>query len=92
MSEEPIRSRFKRATSYVQNTRPDTKLTNEQKLKFYKFYKQATEGDIYIPQPMFFQIEQRAKYNAWKSVEGLKKEDAMRHYLFLMKQIHQVEF
>ena len=42
-------------------------LSNEQKLKFYGLYKQATEGNITSAQPYFFNVVERAKWDAWYS-------------------------
>ena len=45
---------------------------------------QATEGDVKGSQPYRVQIEARAKWDAWNSVKGLSKEEAMRKYIELM--------
>lgn len=63
--------------------------TNEEKLLFYKYYKQATEGDCKGTQPWAVNYEARAKWDAWDSVRGLSKEDAMRKYCELYLDISQ---
>lgn len=35
-------------------------------------------------QPYRVQVESRAKWDAWNSVKGLSKEDAMKKYIELM--------
>ena len=40
-------------------------LSNEQKLKFYGYYKQVTVGVVNTPQPYFFNVFERAKWDAW---------------------------
>tara|TARA_B100001093_G_C26504663_1_gene874831 strand:- start:295 stop:576 length:282 start_codon:yes stop_codon:yes gene_type:complete len=56
-------------------------LSDEDKLFLYKYYKQATIGDINIEEPSFFNFVARQKYNAWKSIEGESKESCMIHYI-----------
>ena len=56
-------------------------LSDEDKLFLYKYYKQATIGDINIEEPSFFNFVARKKYNAWKSIEGESKESCMIHYI-----------
>lgn len=40
-------------------------LSNDQKLKFYGLYKQVSEGNITTAQPYFFNVVERAKWDAW---------------------------
>ena len=56
-------------------------LSDEDKLFLYKYYKQATIGDINIQEPSFFDFVGKQKYNAWKSVKGETKESCMIHYI-----------
>ena len=46
---------------------------------------QATEGDVKGSQPWAAQFEKRAKYDAWASVKGMSKEEAMQNYVELME-------
>ena len=55
--------------------------TNEEKLNLYKYYKQATVGDVNIPQPGFLDFTGKAKWNAWNSVKGTTSENAMQLYI-----------
>ena len=55
--------------------------TNEEKLNLYKYYKQATIGDINIPQPGFLDFTGKAKWSAWNSVKGITSENAMQMYI-----------
>ncbi|OXB52442.1 UNVERIFIED_CONTAM: hypothetical protein H355_001938 [Colinus virginianus] len=56
-------------------------LTDDQRLEFYKYYKQATEGDCCKPAPGFFSFEEKAKHKAWVSVKNMSKEEAQRKYI-----------
>ena len=41
---------------------------------------QATVGDVEGSQPWAVQMEARAKWDAWNSVKGMPKEEAMKQY------------
>eukprot|EP01115_Flamella_aegyptia_P001265 TRINITY_DN12063_c0_g1_i1.p1 TRINITY_DN12063_c0_g1~~TRINITY_DN12063_c0_g1_i1.p1 ORF type:complete len:98 (-),score=27.47 TRINITY_DN12063_c0_g1_i1:276-569(-) len=77
MSEE----QFKKAVYYVQNSPADPNASNDDKLKVYALYKQATVGDVNIGQPWAVQFEARAKWDAWKALEGIDKESAREQYI-----------
>jgi diazepam-binding inhibitor (GABA receptor modulating acyl-CoA-binding protein) len=50
--------------------------------KIYGLYKQATLGDANPnDQPYFYQVEARAKFDAWLTYKGTSKEDAMKAYI-----------
>eukprot|EP01136_Pigoraptor_vietnamica_P042929 Opistho-1_new@17688 len=55
--------------------------SNEQKLKFYSAFKQATEGPCDKPKPSFWDVVAKAKWDAWKGLGNMSKEDAMRMYV-----------
>ena len=50
--------------------------TNEELLKLYALYKQASEGNVTGERPTGFDFKGAAKYDAWKDLEGLGKEEA----------------
>eukprot|EP00757_Euglenozoa_sp_SAG-D1_P003135 gene3135-2137_t len=56
-------------------------LNNDQKLKIYSLYKQSTEGDVKGNQPWAVQVQARAKWDAWKTCNGMGKKDAMQEYI-----------
>lgn len=56
-------------------------MSDDVRLLYYALYKQATLGDCLIPKPSIFSITQRAKWTAWKDLEGLSQHDAMRRYI-----------
>jgi hydroxymethylglutaryl-CoA reductase (NADPH) len=62
-------------------------------MKIYGLYKQSTVGDINISKPGFFStdLKAKAKYDAWKKYEGLKKEDAMLEYIKTVQELVQAE-
>ena len=81
-----LEDRFKKAVWLIRNGPPQKDTSNATKLKFYQYYKQATEGDVTGSQPWAVQVEARAKWEAWNSVKGMSKEDAMHRYIDLLMQ------
>jgi diazepam-binding inhibitor (GABA receptor modulating acyl-CoA-binding protein) len=62
--------------------------SNENLLKIYSLYKQATEGDVNIDKPSNpFDMVGNAKYNAWDKLKGISKEEAMKQYVDLVKSL-----
>lgn len=61
--------------------------TNEMMLKFYSFYKQATEGPCKLSRPGFWDPIGRYKWDAWSSLGDMTKEEAMIAYVEEMKKI-----
>lgn len=56
-------------------------------LKFYSLYKQATEGKCTQPKPAFWAVVNKAKWDAWKALGNMPKEEAMRQYVEELKQV-----
>lgn len=59
--------------------RPDS----DDLLKLYSLYKQATEGDIdpQTPAPGMFDFVNKAKFDAWKKLQGTSADAAMEDYI-----------
>jgi len=55
--------------------------SNDEKLKLYKYFKQATVGDINTARPGMLDFAGKAKWDAWNSVKGVSKNDAEIHYV-----------
>ena len=64
-----------------------SKPSNEELLKIYGLYKQATEGDNTTERPGGFDFVAAAKYNAWMNLKGKSKEDATKEYIELINNI-----
>lgn len=80
-----IQQEFEAAVANSKNL-PDQ--SNENLLKIYGLYKQATEGDVNIEKPTnFFDFKAIAKYNAWEELKGVPKEEAMKRYIELVKEL-----
>ena len=65
---------------------PD-KPDNMTMLKLYSLYKQSTEGDVEGKRPGFTDMVGRAKYDAWATVKGQGKDDAMQAYVDLVESL-----
>ena len=62
--------------------------SNEELLKLYALYKQATEGDNIEERPGGFDFKAIAKYDAWKELTGKGKEVASSEYIELVDSLH----
>ncbi|GAB1598346.1 acyl-CoA-binding domain-containing protein 5-like isoform X1 [Argonauta hians] len=61
--------------------------SNEMLLKFYAFYKQATEGQCTDPKPNFWDVVKKAKWEAWNKLGKMSTEEAMSCYVDQLKTI-----
>jgi len=61
--------------------------SNEELLRLYGLYKQATEGDNEEERPGGFDFKAAAKYNAWLMLKGKSKEDANTAYVELVTEL-----
>ncbi len=76
---------FKEAAAGAKNLpeKPD----NDTLLKLYAFYKQGTEGDVHGEAPGFMDFVGRAKYEAWKELQGTDQDTARQQYVDLVSQL-----
>ena len=76
---------FNQAVKYVKNLKE--KPTNEELGNLYKYYKQATVGDINKEKPSFVYYKEVAKWEAWNSVKGLNKHNSEVEYVKLVNNL-----
>lgn len=62
-------------------------VTSKTKLILYAQYKQATEGDVTTSRPSLLDLLGRAKWDAWKSQQGLKPSEAKSQYVESLARI-----
>ncbi|KAJ1426595.1 putative acyl-CoA-binding protein [Ochromonadaceae sp. CCMP2298] len=60
---------------------PTKSLSNETKLMIYSLYKQADVGPCNTERPGIFDQVGRTKWDSWKQLGDMSKEDAMRQYI-----------
>ena len=61
--------------------------SNEELLKLYGLYKQATEGDNETERPGGFDFKAAAKYNAWLNFKGKSKNEATEEYISFVGEL-----
>ena len=82
MTSDKLSNDFEDAVNYVNNNK-DLNISSDEKLSLYKYFKQATIGNINISKPSILTLNQEPllKYNAWLSVKNSSKENAMTEYI-----------
>lgn len=64
------------------------KPSNDVLLQLYSLYKQATAGDVNTEPPSNpFDFVNKAKHDAWASIKGKSKQDAMQEYVNLVNTL-----
>ncbi|KAG0764980.1 hypothetical protein G6F33_002109 [Rhizopus arrhizus] len=78
-----ILQRYNKALHFVQNLPASSNFqpTKNQKLELYALYKQVSEGNINTQRPGLFDVVGRAKWDAWKKLEGMTRLEAMHLYV-----------
>lgn len=76
-----LKERFDQTAAYVKTANFSKPVPDDRKLLVYKFFKQATVGDVQGGQPYAIQFEARAKWDAWNTVKGMSKDAAMEAYI-----------
>lgn len=62
--------------------------SEELMLRFYSYYKQATQGPCKSPKPVFWQVVKKSRWEAWSKLgDTLTREDAMNRYVEELKGI-----
>jgi acyl-CoA-binding protein len=80
-----LKAKFTKAAEDVKglSERPD----NDTLLKLYALYKQGSDGDVSGPKPGFFDFVGTAKYEAWAKLKGMKGDEAMQKYVYLVTKL-----
>jgi diazepam-binding inhibitor (GABA receptor modulating acyl-CoA-binding protein) len=80
-----VKKQFEAAQAEVKkfSRRPE----NEDMLRLYAHYKQATAGDASGERPGAFNLVDRAKYDAWARLKGTESTKAMADYVKLVERL-----
>jgi acyl-CoA-binding protein len=80
-----LQKKFDAAVADVQKLkkRPD----DEDMLRLYALYKQASAGDVSGDRPGAFSFVDRAKYDAWSKLKGTDSQKAMQSYVTLVERL-----
>ena len=81
-----LKDEFEQAVADSKNL--SEKPSNDTLLQLYSLYKQATEGDLNTDPPSNpFDFVAKAKYEAWTSLKGKTKDEAMQEYVVLVESL-----
>lgn len=80
-----LQSRFEDASQAV--TKLSEAPDNLSKLRLYALYKQATKGDCLDERPGMMDFVGKAKWDAWKALEGITQDDAREQYIGLVEEL-----
>lgn len=69
------------------SSKPD----NADLLDLYKYFKQATAGDVSGERPGMMNFAGRMKYDAWASLKGMSKADAEAAYVAKVKGLLEAD-
>tara|TARA_Y100000389_G_C17206272_1_gene386183 strand:- start:316 stop:609 length:294 start_codon:yes stop_codon:yes gene_type:complete len=72
----------------INNINNINKIDDKIKLKFYKYYKQATIGDCNTLQPYLIDFKNKIKWEAWNSIKGMSSNKAKYLYIMLFQSIN----
>ncbi|MEQ8926888.1 MAG: acyl-CoA-binding protein [Fulvivirga sp.] len=61
--------------------------SNEELLKLYALYKQATEGDNNEERPGGFDFKAIAKHDAWAELKGKSNDESKTEYVALVENL-----
>lgn len=74
-----LESTFDSAAKYLQELAAT--LSSEKLLFFYARYKQVNDGPCNTSKPGFFDFKGKQKWEAWKSLQDMTKDNAMKEYI-----------
>lgn len=76
-----LQQQFESTVDFAQSADSGINMNNDQKLKLYALYKQATEGDVTGSKPGRMKVVARTKYIAREAYKGISTDDAMQAYI-----------
>ncbi|XP_027203256.2 acyl-CoA-binding domain-containing protein 5-like [Dermatophagoides pteronyssinus] len=84
-----IEQQFDAAVKVIQSLPKDGffQPSNEMRLRFYAFFKQATEGPNQTKRPAFYDIINRYKWDAWTKCGQMSRQEAMQLYVDELKKV-----
>jgi diazepam-binding inhibitor (GABA receptor modulating acyl-CoA-binding protein) len=82
---EELENEFNKAAKDIKDS--GKSFDNDTLLKLYGYFKQSTMGDCDTSCPSFFQLKEKAKWEAWNNYKGMKKSHAMKKYIKLVEEL-----
>ncbi|KAI9357475.1 acyl CoA binding protein-domain-containing protein [Pilaira anomala] len=88
-SDRYISQRYNKALYIVQHLPNSSNVqpTKDQRLELYSYYKQVSQGNLKTPRPGIFDVVGRAKWDAWKKLEGMTELEAKHAYVEILLQV-----
>lgn len=83
-----LSKKFERAAKDAQNLKK--RPADEDMLRLYALYKQASVGDVSGDRPGAFDFVGRAKYDAWSRLKGTTQDKAMKSYVDLVERLKKL--
>ena len=81
MADQQLDAKFEKSCTLLRVKGDKLSLSDEQKLKFYGLFKQATEGKCNTSCPGFFDFTGKAKWNAWNNLGEMSSLKAKEEYI-----------
>ncbi len=76
---------FAQAAADVKNL--TSKPSNDDLLQLYALFKQSIVGDNETARPGMFDLQGKAKWDAWTKLKGMAKTEAQEKYIELVKDL-----
>jgi acyl-CoA-binding protein len=89
--DKELEENFQFAVNQVRESKPEKgkkDISNEEKLKFYALYKQATHGKCNISQPWAINVVDRAKWDSWNALGTMSQISAKEKYCDLYLKVN----
>lgn len=83
--EDATTEQFNRAANHVKSL--VSNLDSNKLLELYKYYKQGVEGRCNIPRPRWYEMQAKAKWDAWNSLGDLPQSEAKQLYIKLVSEL-----
>jgi len=83
-----LKKKFEAAAKDSKNLK--TRPSDEDMLRLYALYKQASVGDTTGDRPGSFDFVNRAKYDAWARLKGTDTDKAMKSYVDLVERLKKL--
>jgi acyl-CoA-binding protein len=83
-----LNKKFERAAKDAQNLKK--RPSDEDMLRLYALYKQASSGDVGGDRPGAFDFVGRAKYDAWARLKGTTQDKARQSYVDLVERLKKL--
>lgn len=84
---DPLTCEFRKAAEHLAKILLPQGVDSDKLIKLYGYYKQATEGPCNVSKPSFFDFKGKTKWEAWKQLGNLSKNEAKSLYVETIKTI-----